>query len=114
MKKKKPPSRLKRAKFEDFLEYPKGSIVADLSKQAPNNSYSPPLYYEDKQFNCVDCGSSEIWTAEQQWEYFEVWRKPIFGEAIRCRECRIADREQRAENKERSQEGMSRIQRNGS
>jgi hypothetical protein len=28
-------------------------IRADLSKQAPNNSHAPPVYYEDKKFTCI-------------------------------------------------------------
>jgi hypothetical protein len=30
-----------------------GQIVADLSQQAPNNSYGPPLFYADQEFACV-------------------------------------------------------------
>jgi hypothetical protein len=50
---------------------PSGRIPADPSKQAPNNSYSPPTYFEDQPFVCVDCGKEEVWTArQQQWWYF--------------------------------------------
>ena len=45
---------------------PKHQVPADLSQQAPNNSNSPPTYYEDFEFACVDCGKVERWTAEQQ------------------------------------------------
>ena len=38
------------------VELPQGALASDLSKQAPNNSYSPPLYYVDQPFTCVDCG----------------------------------------------------------
>jgi hypothetical protein len=41
-------------------------IPANLAAQAKNNSYSPPEYYEDIQFKCVDCGAEEVWTAKQQ------------------------------------------------
>lgn len=63
-------------------------IAADLSQQAPNNSYSPPLYYEDREFTCVDCGREEVWTAGQQKWWYEVAKGPIFSTAIRCRACR--------------------------
>jgi hypothetical protein len=43
-----------------------GRIPADPSKQAPNNSYAPPLFYEDVEFTCIDCGRVEFWTAKQQ------------------------------------------------
>jgi Probable zinc-ribbon domain len=70
------------------LTYP----AADLARQAPNNSYSPPLYYVDRSFTCISCGSQEVWTAEQQQWYYEVAKGPIYAGAIRCRECRKAHR----------------------
>jgi hypothetical protein len=70
------------------IAIPEGVIAADLTKQAPNNSYSPPLYYVDRSFTCVDCGSEEVWTAEQQQWYYEVAKGPIQAQAIRCRDCR--------------------------
>ncbi len=66
----------------------KTRIIADLSKQAPNNSYDPPRYYEDRDFTCVDCGKEETWTAEQQQWWYEVAQGSIYSGAIRCRECR--------------------------
>ncbi len=69
---------------------PEGAIPADLAQQVPNNSYSPPLYYVDYPFKCVDCGSEEVWTAEQQKWYYEVAKGPIQAGAIRCRACRKA------------------------
>ena len=56
---------------------PEGVIAADLSAQAKNNSYGPPLYYLDQPFTCVDCGAEEVWTAEQQKWYFEVAKRPM-------------------------------------
>ena len=41
-------------------------IPADLSQQKPSNTYEPKLFYEDVPFTCRDCGSQEVWTAEQQ------------------------------------------------
>ena len=68
--------------------FPPGAIAADLTKQAPNNSYGPPLYYVDQPFDCIDCGRHEVWTATQQKWYFEVAKGPIYGRAVRCRACR--------------------------
>lgn len=70
-------------------------IRADLSKQAPNNSYAPPLYYEDKKFTCMDCGRVEVFTAEQQQWWYEVAKGPIYSKAVRCLACRRARRESR-------------------
>jgi hypothetical protein len=67
-------------------------IPADASKHAPNNSYSPPLFYEDKPFVCADCGKEEIWTALQQKWWYEVAKGTIYSRAVRCRACRKARR----------------------
>jgi hypothetical protein len=57
---------------------PSGRIEADLSQQAPSNSYGGvPLYYEDTPFICIDCGKEEIWTAEQQQWWYEVAKGSI-------------------------------------
>jgi hypothetical protein len=73
-------------------EQPGGCIPANLSEQAPNNSYDPLLFYEDREFTCVDCGKREVWTAEQQKWWFEVAKGSIYSGAIRCRDCRAARR----------------------
>ena len=82
---------------------PKHRVPADLSRQAPNNSYSPPAFYEDFEFACAECGKVETWTAEQQKQYYEVWKKPIYGAAKHCRECRRKRREEKASQRERSE-----------
>lgn len=80
-------------------------IKADLKKQAPNNSYSPPTYYEDFEFACADCGKTETWTAEQQKQYYEEWKKPIYGTAKHCRECRLKHRKAKNVQRERPENG---------
>ncbi|QDU79409.1 hypothetical protein Pla110_11190 [Polystyrenella longa] len=77
---------------------PAGSIPADLKEQAPNNSYGAPLYYEDIEFTCQDCGSEEIWTAEQQKWYYEIAKGPIQATAIRCRDCRRKEQERKEQS----------------
>jgi Probable zinc-ribbon domain len=74
-------------------KYKETRIPADTSQQAPNNSYSPPLFYEDTPFTCVDCGKEEIWTATQQKWWYEVAKGEIYSRAVRCRECRRVLRE---------------------
>jgi hypothetical protein len=71
---------------------PAGAIPADLTAQAPNNSYSPTYWYTDREFRCADCGRPEVWTAEQQKWWYEVARGPIDSTAVRCRACREARR----------------------
>jgi hypothetical protein len=70
------------------VELPQGAVAADLSQQAPNNSYSPPLFYQAIEFVCVECGVREVWSAKNQKWYFEVIKAPIYGLPKRCRECR--------------------------
>ncbi|MCA9038292.1 MAG: zinc-ribbon domain-containing protein [Planctomycetaceae bacterium] len=69
--------------------FPEGAVIADPSKQVPNNSCGAPvLFYVDKPFTCIDCGKSEIWSAQQQQWYYEVARGSLYATAVRCRECR--------------------------
>jgi hypothetical protein len=77
----------------DGVELPKGAVLADLSQQAPNNSYSPPLYYVDRPFTCEDCGREEVWTASQQKWYYEVAKGPIYATAVRCAESTTSGRQ---------------------
>jgi len=66
-------------------------IPADFSQHAPHNSYGGvPLYYKDKEFVCVDCGKTEVFTAEQQKWWYETDKGYIFSTAIRCQACRTA------------------------
>jgi len=65
-----------------------GTVKADPSKQAANNSYDPPTEYNDFEFACADCGKVEVWWAEQQRIYYEEWKKPIYHQPKRCRSCR--------------------------
>jgi len=69
---------------------PADALLADLGQQAPNNSYGPPRYYQDREFTCVDCGRQEIWTAAQQKWWYEVAKGSIYSGANRCRACRAA------------------------
>jgi hypothetical protein len=73
-------------------------VQADRSKQAPNNSYSPPvLFYEDVDITCSDCGRHEVWTAGQQKWWYEVAKAPMYATAVsRCRACRRVRRQTHA------------------
>ena len=77
-------------------EIPAGAVPADLSQQVPNNSWSPPpAFYVDVLFECVDCGSEETWTGEQQKWYYEVAKGSLYATALRCRDCRRKHAEQK-------------------
>lgn len=75
---------------------PAGAVRADQSQQVPNNSYcSPPAWYVDIDFRCVDCGAQETWTASQQKWYYEVAKGSLYATAVRCRSCRQRRRHER-------------------
>lgn len=68
---------------------PVGSVAADHSKLDHINTHGfLPIFYVDKTFTCRDCGSNEIWTAEQQKWWYETAKGHIHSTAVRCRKCR--------------------------
>jgi hypothetical protein len=74
-------------------EKAKSRIEADLTQQAASNSTTGgPLYYEDREITCKDCGRKEIWTARQQQWWYEVAKGAVYSRAVRCRACRGARR----------------------
>ena len=72
---------------------PSHAIRADLTRQAPNGSYSPPLWYVDEEYTCADCGQTQTWTAKDQQWWYEVAKGPVYARATRCRGCRQARKE---------------------
>lgn len=73
-------------------------IPVDASKLNMGNTYScPPEYYYDVSFSCCDCGSDEIWTAEQQKWWHEEVGGYAFSGAVRCRTCREIERTRKSE-----------------
>jgi len=77
-------------------DIPEGAVAANTSRQVPNNSYtSPPTYYIDIAFACCDCGSDEVWTAQQQKWYYEVAKGTLYTTAVRCRDCRNRKKDQK-------------------
>ena len=78
-------------------------LAVDESKLNMGNTYSsPPLYYYDVDFTCVDCGSQETWTAAQQKWWYEEAGGYFFAGATRCRPCRAKERERKAQARERA------------
>jgi hypothetical protein len=92
----------RKAEAQRQSRIPRDAIAADLNQQASNNSYSPPLYYQDYEFTCVDCGSVQVWTAAQQKWWYEVAKGSIYAGAKRCRPCRAAMRASRLAEAERN------------
>jgi len=68
---------------------PPGAIPADRKELQHINTYGAlPEFYLDYEFECRDCGSREVWTAEQQKWWYEVAKGHIDSLAVRCRQCR--------------------------
>lgn len=91
---------------------PRGAIAADMTKHAAHNSYGPLFWYEDCNFVCKDCGSSELWTAEAQRWWYEEAKGSIYSRAVRCRACREVRRASqrgtpRRSHAQRRQEGKA-------
>jgi len=72
------------------IALPAGAIPGDPSKQDPRHRVR--WYYVDRPFKCADCGSEEVWTAEQQKWYYEVASGSFYAKAKRCKECRAKHR----------------------
>lgn len=73
-------------------------VPVDKKKLNLGNSYgTPPDFYRDIDFICVDCGSSETWLAEQQKWWYEEAGGYYFSTAVRCRSCRQKERARKAE-----------------
>lgn len=89
------------------------AVPVDPTALAPDNSYSAPEWlvrgwYEDVAFRCRDCGAEGVWSAEGQKWWYEVMRGGRWTRAIRCRDCRRAERERRAAARRSSLEGLTR------
>lgn len=85
-------------------ELPEGAIIANLEKQAPNNSYGVKGYYADLPFTCADCRKKDVWTAKDQQWWYEVAKGNINSTAIRCRTCRNNVREEKQRQKQHMEE----------
>ncbi len=78
-------------------EIPLSAIPVDPLRVNLGGSYHRPTYYEDRAFVCRDCGEEQIWKAEDQAWYYETSGAPYYSTGIRCRKCRKAERERKAQ-----------------
>ena len=65
-------------------------------------------YYTDRPFTCKDCGQACVWRAEDQKWWYEEMHGLLDATAVRCRACRIRERERKAEARRVSEEGKKR------
>ncbi len=72
----------------------------------PRGMYNPwPNYFQDKVFQCKDCHAMGVWKAEKQRIYFEKTAAHPDEIPVRCRPCRIKERERKAEARRRAGHG---------
>src|SRR4028119_727276 len=103
---------LKQGKY-DRPAPPANAVLCNPALLAPAASHSIADffnrgYYQDKRFECVDCGKAEVWTASQQKWWYEVAKGDIQTTAIRCRSCRRKERERKNEARRIHLEGLER------
>ena len=94
---------------KQFRRKPKNKhrLSVDAAKLNMGNTYSsPPEYYYDFEFTCVDCGIEQTWTAKQQKWWYEEAGGYFFAGAIRCRICRQKERERKNEARKSHLEGL--------
>lgn len=80
-------------------DVPEHAIPMDPDRSTKMTLILPPPYYEDIDYNCVDCGQQVTWRAEAQQYYFEVLRESPHQQAVRCHRCQAARK--RAVNQDR-------------
>jgi hypothetical protein len=79
----------RKARGPGLPDPPSGAVMADLSQLEHDNIYGPrPLFYVDRQFACIECGSEEVWTAADQKWWYEVAKGKLDSRAVRCSACR--------------------------
>jgi hypothetical protein len=69
-----------------------------------NGSY----YYTDRPFTCKNCGTACVWKAEDQKWWYEEMHGLVDTIAIRCRACRVKERQRKTEARRLSEEGKQR------
>ncbi len=94
------------------VDRPIGAVVVTPALLRPTTSYGIPAfaqrgYYLDRPFQCRDCGTAEVWTAEQQRWWYEVAQGDVWTTAVRCRTCRQQERERKAEARRIHLEGLT-------
>ncbi|WP_144392101.1 zinc-ribbon domain-containing protein [Pleionea sediminis] len=91
----------------NLLNRPVNSILADHSELSHVcGCRLLPLFYVDKPFVCIDCGSEELWTAKQQKWWYEIAKGHIDSIAVRCRPCRKIEQRRKAEARRVHLEGI--------
>ncbi|MGJ8726570.1 MAG: zinc-ribbon domain containing protein [Roseibacillus sp.] len=82
--------------IKDPSEIPDSAVPVNPHRLNLGGSWSRPTFFQNVDFTCRDCGVIQIWLAEDQAWYYESFGAPYYSSAIRCRSCRLAERERKA------------------
>jgi hypothetical protein len=90
-----------------------GQVRVNPANLKPSGSYGVPdfvarEFYEDRAFQCKDCGKDEVWTATQQKWWYEVAQGDVWTRAVRCRACRRKEAARKAAAREVHVAGLAR------
>lgn len=83
-------------------EIPANAAPTDPDQLSGSVFCSWPNYFQDITFQCKDCGAMGVWKAEKQRLYFETTKAHPEEVPVRCRPCRIEERERKAEARRRA------------
>lgn len=102
-----------RARNARPVDRPLGTVAVTPVRLRATHSYGIPDfvqrgYYQDRPFQCKDCGKAEIWTAAQQQGWYEAAQGDVWTTAVRCRACRQQERARKAEARRVHWEGLAR------
>jgi|GEM_PF-6905448 len=78
---------IERGLIKSHKDVPAHAIPIDLERSTKVTLIIPPPYYEDFDYDCIDCGRRATWLAETQQYYFEVLRESPYQKVVRCSEC---------------------------
>lgn len=73
--------------IKSVKDVPEHAIPIDLDGSTKAMLILPPAYYEDIEYDCMDCGGHETWRAETQQYYFEFLKASPYSRAVRCDRC---------------------------
>ena len=68
-------------------DLPEGAIPADTKVPARSWYSLPTPYYAEEIYRCRDCGKETVWTALEQYRYYEVEKGNMYAKRVRCDAC---------------------------
>lgn len=78
---------IERGLIKSEKDVPEHAIPVDLDSSSLAELIVPPAYYEDIEYDCIECGTRETWRAETQQHFFEILKASPHSRAVRCSKC---------------------------